>query len=536
MPERSAALPVRRDTPTPSASFTEQRRRCTVTGVTEPRLVPEHLFPADRARAIVSCSPHGIVEADASTGTITWANPAMEAMFGRDPGGLVGIAIGEMHPPEALEAIGAAFARIASGDHRPVLAAPCLRADGTTFYCDIHPGEVTSTPSPRLIAFFSEVTDRHVFQQRLLSAEAMTHQGSWELDHHTGILFWSPEMHRLLGHDEHEQPPGVAWVLERVHPEDQEWVERAFETSLLTGQPYEVEHRMELDHGSVWVRATGDHLFGEDGTPLLSRGTLRDVTVERELLQRDRVSSMLTTLGSITGDLAAEIDNLLSVIANAIELLRDSIIDSPESDELLGLVNEACRRGHVLSRRLVGLSQQRMMRPADISVAEQLESIEPLLRTVTGSVARLHLDLPDAPTTAHADPDGLAAAVINLVANARDALIGSPGGHIRVSVTLVGVDDHLRRGDAPTDAPADLGAGPYVCVEVTDDGTGFDPAMLELALGSFWTTKTDGRGSGLGLPIVRDFAVRSGGGVTLRSTPGAGTTVSLWLPAGGTFS
>lgn len=460
----------------------------------------------------------------------------MDTMFGRTAGELVGVVFAELHPSEAHPVIGAAFERIASGDVTPVPAVPCVRADGSVFFCDIHPGEVAREPEPRLIAFFTEVTERHVLQQRLLGAEAVSHQGTWELDHTTDTLFWSPEMHRLLDHDEHEPPPGVSWVLERVHPEDQEWMERTFLRSLQTGEPFDIEHRMLLDDRSIWVRSTSEHIVDDEGTPIRSLGTLRDVTAERERLQRERVADMLTTLGSITGDLSAEIDNLLSVIANAIELLRDEIIDSPDTDEFVGLINEACRRGHLLARRLVGLSRRRSIHASDVSVAEQLESLEPLLRTVTGSVARLHLGLTGEPMVAHVDPDGLATAVINLVANARDAMLGRPGGQVAVEVSSVRLGEPGSSDGELVDAPADLPPGSYIRIAVVDTGHGVPDDMIDMLFGSFWTSKTDGRGTGLGLPMVRDFAIRAGGGVTMRSSVGEGTTVSLWLPAGASLS
>lgn len=486
-------------------------------------------FPADRAAAIVACSPHGIVEADPATGSITWTNPSMAHMFGRE---LVGRSFTELHPPEAVPSVEAAFERIARGDLRPVRAVACRRADGTVFFCDIHPGEVESTTTGRLVAFFTEVTDRHMLHEQLLDAEAMSHQGSWELDHTTGTLSWSPEMHRVLGHDEDEPPPGIGWVLERVHPDDQEWVEGTFERSLATGESWTVEHRMELDDRSIWVRATGAHTLGADGRPLRSRGTLRDITAERERLQRERVADMLTTLGSITGDLAAEVGNLLSVIANAVELLRDDIVESEESDELVGLVDEACRRGHVLARRLVGLSSRRSLHVADVHVGEHLESMEPLLRTVTGSVAQLRFALSDGSLVARVDPDGLAAAVINLVSNARDSMIGRPGGEVVVEVSAVHLGEPGARDDGP---PDDIPAGVYVRLDVVDGGHGIPDDTIDLVFGSFWSSKSDGRGTGLGLSMVRDFVVRVGGAVSMLSSP-EGTRVSLWLPAGSSIS
>jgi signal transduction histidine kinase len=136
-----------------------------------------------------------------------------------------------------------------------------------------------------------------------------------------------------------------------------------------------------------------------------------------------------------------------------------------------------------------------------------------------GSQIRLAIAiLPDL-APARVDANQLELAILNLTINARDAM--PRGGALHIGL-LNRQTDHR--------SPPELSPGDYVVVSISDTGTGMDESTLARAAEPFFTTKEIGSGSGLGLPMVQGFAAQSGGAVAIRSKPGQGTTVELWLP------
>jgi len=121
------------------------------------------------------------------------------------------------------------------------------------------------------------------------------------------------------------------------------------------------------------------------------------------------------------------------------------------------------------------------------------------------------------------DPNQLELALLNLSVNARDAM--PEGGRLSIAVSAEEIEDHILGYN-----PAMLVAGRYIVLSISDTGTGMDEETLRRAVEPFYSTKGVGKGTGLGLSMVHGLAAQSGGALTLRSIPGAGTTAELWLP------
>lgn len=142
-----------------------------------------------------------------------------------------------------------------------------------------------------------------------------------------------------------------------------------------------------------------------------------------------------------------------------------------------------------------------------------------MLRQTLGPNVELLFDAPSDLAPAEVDPDQLELAILNLAANARDAMAG--GGSL-----WIGVAEH--RTDQTS--PPELASGDYLVIAVCDTGTGMDEATIARAVEPFFTTKKAGVGTGLGLPTVLHFVAQSGGAMRLSSALGEGTKVELWLP------
>ncbi len=230
---------------------------------------------------------------------------------------------------------------------------------------------------------------------------------------------------------------------------------------------------------------------------------------ESEAERHERIRQ-LEALGALTGGVAHDFTNLLTVISGNLELILDSADDAPRLRRHAEAAMQAADDGSVLTEQLVALTRHKPIRPTHVDVHALLQSSRPLLETSVGRACTLALASTCETCVAYVDPAQLRAAILNLTVNARDAMPG--GGRVE-----------LRTGDA--------GDG-LVAIEVEDDGVGMTPEVLAAATKPFFTTKGEGRGTGLGLSTAYDFAERSGGRLEIASTPGEGTLVRLLLPAG----
>jgi signal transduction histidine kinase len=233
---------------------------------------------------------------------------------------------------------------------------------------------------------------------------------------------------------------------------------------------------------------------------------------QRALVQAQK----LDALGRLTGGIAHDFNNVLQTLTAALQVLHHGA--SPEQRELLARCARAVARGTELARQLMAFGRVQDVRSETLDTRARLAEARHLLGGALRADMRLEVDLaPDLwPVTA--DPAQLELALLNLVINARDAM---PAGG---DVVLRARNATLDEGDAG------LAAGDYVLVSLSDAGEGMSEEVKARALDPFFTTKGVGKGSGMGLPQAYGFARQSGGTLTLESRPGAGTTVTIYLP------
>jgi CheY-like chemotaxis protein len=198
---------------------------------------------------------------------------------------------------------------------------------------------------------------------------------------------------------------------------------------------------------------------------------------------------------------------------------------APSDPRILRLVDGAMQgaeRGAALTKRLLAFARRQELRPETVDVANLVDSMVEMLSRSLGPMIRIttafHPDL----APARVDPNQLELALLNLAVNARDAM--PAGGHLAIAARR----EPAGSANIP-DGPG-LARGDYVCIAVRDTGCGMDEATLKRATEPFFTTKGQGRGTGLGLSMVHGLVAQSGGAMRIESRPNRGTTVTLWLP------
>ncbi len=231
----------------------------------------------------------------------------------------------------------------------------------------------------------------------------------------------------------------------------------------------------------------------------------------------------MEAVGQLTGGIAHDFNNMLSVIIGSLELARRRI--DGDLGRVLNLIDnatEGAKRAAQLTSRLLAFSRQQPLEPQVLDANKMVASMSELLRRTLGDHIRLETVLAGGLWPTHADPVQLENVVLNLCVNAKDAM--PDGGRLTIETANTSLDDTYAA------AHADVTAGQYVCVSVTDTGTGMPPEVIERAFDPFYTTKGVGRGTGLGLSQVFGFVKQSAGHVKIYSEPGHGTTVKVYLP------
>ncbi len=231
-----------------------------------------------------------------------------------------------------------------------------------------------------------------------------------------------------------------------------------------------------------------------------------------------RQAQKLEALGQLTGGVAHDFNNLMSVVGTSVQLMLRKELPEPTRRKYLETIHETVQRASKLTGQLLAFARQQPLRPEVFDVGLQAEHVVELIKPLVGSLVRMEFLKAPEPCYALADINQFETSLMNLALNARDA-VGEHGGFsIRVACS-----------SPPGGVPGDPAQG-QVAIIVSDSGAGIAPEKLDLIFEPFYTTKEVGKGTGLGLSQVIGFARQSGGDVTVRSTLGQGATFTLYLP------
>ena len=475
--------------------------------------------------AIFQSALDGIITVD-HEGRITDFNHAAEKIFGRARADVLGRqAVTTLVPLALRDGHRAEISRhILAGDSVLVgrrIETLGMRADGIEF-----PIEIALTPLEvqgrhLFIAFVRDISDRRRAEESLRassrqfralfegSLDAMVvadDEGRYVEVNPAACELHGLPRHALLGH----------WIGDFAAP-GFDFQAAWDELHAKKGVRGEMRlHRADGVQRELDLVATADFL---PGSHLV---VLRDVTDRKQLEAQLRQSQKMEAIGRLAGGVAHDFNNLLSVIAGYAELiLRGLPADSPQrgkGEEIL----KASARAAALTRQLLAFSRQQVLQPKIFDLNAVVSEMQAMLERLIG--VDIHLDTRLAPQLGRvkADPGQIEQVVMNLVVNARDAM--PDGGRIALATSNVEMDDAYVRehlGSRP---------GPYVLLEVSDNGHGMDAETQAHIFEPFFTTKEKGKGTGLGLATAYGVVKQSGGYIWVESQPGRGTTFHVFLP------
>lgn len=366
----------------------------------------------------------------------------------------------------------------------------------------------------------AEATLKASEQQFRLLVQSVTDYAIYMLDPQGCVTNWNAGAERIKGYLPSEI---VGQHFSRFYTaEDRAKGEpgRALQTAIDEGRYLKEGWRVRKDGTQFWASVVIDPIRDDDGSLLGFAKITRDITERREAERALFQSQKMEAIGQLTGGVAHDFNNLLAAVLGSLELAAKRLSGADaRALSLLENAMEGAKRGAALTQRMLAFARRQDLKPEAIEVRRLVEGMAELMQRSLGPRVRLENRVSETVARISADVNQLEMAILNLTMNARDAM--PDGGPIVIDARDATINEAAEPGIRP---------GRYVCLSVTDSGEGMNDETLKKAAEPFFTTKGVGKGTGLGLPMVKGLAEQSGGHFKLISTEGQGTRAELWLP------
>ncbi|APO52033.1 histidine kinase [Bradyrhizobium sp. CCBAU 45394] len=505
-----------------------QAQTASMVGALKRRSDAERDYHAERERlftAVVESSNDAIITKSLD-GTITTWNSAAERVFGYSADEAVGRSIDIIMPDDQRDDVAENLARTRNGEVIDQQETVRLHKSGQPIDVVLSQVPLRSTEGKIIGAskVARDVTERKRAEMALnreIEERQRIFETSQDLilvtDGFGNFIQVSPSVKDILGFSPDDMVGHSA--IEFIHPDDLEKtrsemraarrgaVKRSFEARY-----YHYDgHEVTLNWMGTWSEPVRRHFF-------IGRDLTEKQAAEAQLRQVQKMDS----IGQLTGGVAHDFNNVLTVITGTIGILADAVADRPELAAITKLIDDAAERGAQLTKHLLAFARKQPLQPREIDVNALTLEAAKLLHPTLGEQITIMPQLTEDAWPTLVDPGQLSTAILNLALNARDAM--PDGGTLVLETRNVFLDD----GYASMNP--DIVAGNYVMIAVSDTGTGIPADLIERVFDPFFTTKEVGKGTGLGLSMVFGFVKQSGGHIKIYSEEGHGTSVKIYLP------
>jgi PAS domain S-box-containing protein len=398
-------------------------------------------------------------------------------------------------------------------------------------------GEVERDAAGRRVSvagIIQDVTQRKRAEQALRDSEARLRRAqeqarlaywTWQFstDRSKEEFRWSSGSGPLLGVADEDMPATEGAAARVMHPDDLDRVRRLYAGVRNGVDRYGADYRVIRPDGeTVWVREIGEAVRDSEGRRVGVEGTLQDITEQHALEEQLVQSQKMEAIGQLTGGIAHDFNNLLAVILGNLELLGEELPGDAGVRQKIDAALRSTLRGSDLTHRLLAYARRQPLAPQVTQVNELIRNMRELMLRPLGPTIDVAFALGEKLWSTEIDQAQLETSLLNLVINARDAM--PDGGRLGIETGNVTVGADSARHDG------NLAPGDYVCIAVSDSGSGMSEMVKARAFDPFFTTKGVGQGTGLGLSMVYGFVKQSGGHVELDSEVGCGTAVRIYLP------
>lgn len=410
-----------------------------------------------------------------------------------------------------------------------------VRKDGTRFWASvvIHP---IRDDADQLIGFAKitrDITERRAAQEALRESEerfrllvqGVTDYAIFMISPAGKISNWNIGAERMKGYTRAEI---IGQHFSKFYTEEDRVLglpELALAAAVKEGRFEQEGLRVRKDGTTFWANAVIDTIHNDNGQIIGFAQITRDITEKRkaaealELANRALFQAQkMQAIGQLTGGVAHDFNNILGVVASGIDLISAHI--DPRGLKVLDGIQRAVQRGSVLTQQLLSFARQQPLKMEAHNLNKLITGFESVFRRAANSTIAFQLKLEPNLHTVLIDVPRLETSLLNLIANAREAMPN--GGTLTIITENIDLAEH---------EVGSLASGAYVKVSVADTGIGMTPEVANRAIEPFFTTKGTGEGAGLGLSQVYGFTAQSEGELVLESEVDKGTTVSLYLPA-----
>ena len=482
------------------------------------------------AHGLLEASPDAIIVVDES-GRIVQANPRVREVLGWPPEDLVGQHVEVLiDVPDRVAYMRLFQTHAAAPGARRMTASPRLRTmrrDGSVFASEINLGPYSDGSRSLVVATIRDVTERRQAEMEIRRWYEAFRQSDVAIllsegERESARRFANPAYLRLMRIDSVEalsnQPYEDFYV-----PEERDRVRELMNISEAEGH-VGFEATVQRPGGSCFpallsitvVPASGDR-------PRRRVSTVIDLTHLRQVEDQLRQSQKMETLGMFAGGIAHDFNNILTPILGNVEFMQmHPDLPAAEREDILKDVGQSAASAARLTAQLLAFARRQPLTAESVSARQVVTERASLIQRMLGRKIEVVVRAEDEPYPVCIDVSQFENALFNLAVNARDAM--PKGGTLTIGLNTTVLEDSYVRGHVGAKS------GVHVMVSVTDTGTGMDADTLRQAFEPFFTTKPRGKGTGLGLAQVFSFARQSGGHVELASTPGSGTTVTIYLP------
>ncbi|MET4519594.1 PAS domain S-box protein [Bradyrhizobium sp. I1.7.5] len=414
-----------------------------------------------------------------------------------------------------------------------------VRKDGTQFWAHVIIDAIRS-PKGELVGFAKitrDLTERRAAEAKLreseqqfrLMVQSVTDYAIYMLDVEGNVATWNAGAQRIKGYAPEEI---IGRHFSNFYTEEDRAAglpRMGLQTAAREGRWEHEGQRVRKDGTPFWAHVVIDAIRDDNDKLVGFAKVTRDITERRQAeaaLQAAQAtmirSQKLEAIGQLTGGVAHDFNNLLQVISGNLQLLSKDIAGNARAEMRVQSALAGVARGSKLATQLLAFARRQPLEPRVVNVGRLIKGMDDLLRRAIGGEIEVETVVGGGLWNSLIDPDQLENAILNLAINARDAMNGQ--GRLTIEASNAFLDDeYVRQYD-------DLIAGQYVMIAVTDTGSGIPPDILERVYEPFFTTKAEGKGTGLGLAMVYGFLKQSGGHVKIYSEIGAGTTVKLYFP------
>jgi len=480
---------------------------------------------------IISSAMDSIISVDEQQRIVVF-NTAAEKMFRCSAAGAIGQPV-ERFIPERFRSVHAKHIRqfgetgLTNRDKGALSSLWALRADGEEFEIEASISQIESSGKKLFTVILRDISERQraeealrqseerfnkVFRSSPLAVTISTEAEGRYLDVNKAFL-------QTLGYERREVIGHTAQDLNFwAEPSEREEMIRQLQGN---GQVADFHTQCKTSEGKKREVEVSAELVELDGQRCVLAIT-RDVTETRQLEAQFRQAQKMEAVGRFAGGVAHDFNNLLGVIIGYSDLSLP--LTTPESllKRYLEQIKQASYRAASLTKQLLAFSRQQVVFPKLLDLNEVLHNVADMLQRMVGEDVAISVQPTKPIGSVYADAGQIEQVLMNLVVNARDAMLG--GGKIVIGTAHAELDEHY--------ASQHPGAhtGQHVVLSVSDTGCGMDEGTISQIFEPFYTTKEVGKGTGLGLSTVYGIVKQSGGYISVDSQPGRGTTFKIYFP------